>query len=200
MQEQWKPVKGYEGLYEVSNLGRVKSLPRRTKSELTHPRAVPGRIMSASKNKHCSTVNLCKDGESCARAISHLVQEAFDRPAPSENHVARHLDGDNSNCRLDNLAWVSKSQMCLEAKRKTTIYDNGRVSPRTGLDEHKVAQIIIRYAKGERNKTLAREFGISSATCTAICKGRTWKGVREQIRQMVAARKAQLDTQPKVNP
>jgi hypothetical protein len=88
--EVWKPVPDYEGLYLVSSLGQVRSLPRNTTS---------GRIMRLFPDKHAYLwVTLTKDGKQKRRAVHQLVMEAFAEPCPPGMEV-RHLDGNPANNR-----------------------------------------------------------------------------------------------------
>lgn len=100
--EEWRDVKGYEGLYEVSNLGRVKSLPRNgtiPEEHLMKPHFVCGYVQYelTSKNK--------KKGLKAHR----LVAEAF-LPNPLNKREVNHIDGDKHNNRLDNLEWATSSE------------------------------------------------------------------------------------------
>ena len=99
--EIWLPVVGYEGLYEVSNFGRIKSLPRNT---------TRGGIMKLSTDKRgVKVVNLTKDGKQRVRLVHQLVLEAFVGPRPEgiAGEDTRHLDGNPSNNHLSNLKWGS---------------------------------------------------------------------------------------------
>lgn len=93
MEEVFKPIPGYEGIYEVSDYGNV----RRVKS---------GRVLKPrGHNKGYWKVDLCKNGASSQRYIHRLVLLAFCGPASDDKPYARHLDGDPSNNRLTNLAY-----------------------------------------------------------------------------------------------
>lgn len=106
MREVWKDVVGYEGFYQVSNLGNVKSLDR----ELVNSKGVTsfrkGKILKPQKctNKYFF-VNL---GARKPNLIHRLVALAF---VPNENDLPQvnHIDGDRTNNRYDNLEWVSCS-------------------------------------------------------------------------------------------
>lgn len=89
--EQWKPIVGYEGLYEISNKGRVLSLRYK-------------RIMKTWKHYRGGLrLSLTKDGESKMRQIHRLVYEAFIGEIP-EGYVVRHLNDDSDDNRVENLA------------------------------------------------------------------------------------------------
>lgn len=102
MDEIWKPIPDYESLYEVSNLGNVKSL------NYNHT----GKPKQLSKKKHSSgymTVTLCKGSTHKNMSIHRLVANAF---VENENNLpcVNHIDGDKSNNASFNLEWVSYSQ------------------------------------------------------------------------------------------
>lgn len=96
-QERWLPVPGWEGLYEVSDLGRVRSLDR--------PNGLRGRVRVLSVGSHgYLDVGLCDGGVRRTRLVHRLVLEAFVGPCP-EGQEACHADSDRTNNRLSNLRW-----------------------------------------------------------------------------------------------
>lgn len=113
--EHWLPVVGYEGLYEVSDLGRVRSLDRVVRyGNVRYPKA--GRILTpAVTAPGRRMVGLARDGKVANRRIYVLVLEAFVGPRP-QGADACHDDGDPSNDRLNNLRWDTAS-----ANRRDTI-------------------------------------------------------------------------------
>lgn len=115
--ERWLPVVGYEGFYEVSDLGRVRSLDRY--EQITGPKAGVrrrrGRIMSLfvmpSTGYLC--VRLSKHDKQTTWGVHVLVLTAFDRPCP-EGMECRHLNGDRTDARLAYLAWGTRSENTLD--------------------------------------------------------------------------------------
>jgi hypothetical protein len=115
MTERWLPVVGYEGLYEVSDQGRVQSLDRRQVLG-AHSRFVPGRILrpqvvydSKGRNPR-SQFTLRKDGKSRTFRVHTLVLTAFVGPRP-DGMLCRHWpDPDTSNNRLENLSWGTPAE------------------------------------------------------------------------------------------
>ena len=95
--EEWKPIPGYEGLYEVSNYGRVRSFKWSSN----------GKILSPCKDGsgYCF-VNLCKDGKVKPRIIHRLVAEAF-IPNPNNFPQVNHMDECKENNYFGNLEWCS---------------------------------------------------------------------------------------------
>lgn len=103
--EHWKPVPGWEKLYEVSSLGRVRSLPRLITNSLGVEHRVRGRIRRQSSNGHgYQTVSLCAGGKEYRKYVHRLVLEAFVGDCP-EGMETRHLNGNRKDNRLENLQW-----------------------------------------------------------------------------------------------
>jgi hypothetical protein len=104
MTERWLPVVGYEGLYEVSDHGRVRSMDRICESG----RLRRGRLLACPidvKGAGYRFVNLSRNWKAKKSNVHVLVLEAFVGPRPSERHEACHKDGDRANAALQNLRW-----------------------------------------------------------------------------------------------
>lgn len=99
--ETWKDVEGYEGLYQVSDEGRVKSLKKR------FGRQEGERIMKPSM-EWCGymRLGLTKDGKARIFAVHRLVAKAF-IPNPENKPVINHIDGNRANNRVENLEWAT---------------------------------------------------------------------------------------------
>lgn len=114
--EQWRPIPGYEGLYEVSDHGRVKSVQRRTtfvnRWGQSTQRIVPEKIRSQTVNENGGHLYLTlhKDGKRKHWFTHQLVLLAFVGPYPAGCEEIRHLDGDPTNNRLDNLRYGTHTQ------------------------------------------------------------------------------------------
>lgn len=111
MVERWAAVKGYEGYYEVSTEGRVRSLDRtveqRANGGKMMSRFAPGRVLKGGTGrKGYLQVTLCLDGSTAVRPVHQLVLEAFVGSRPN-GFVADHIDGNHLNNTPDNLRWVS---------------------------------------------------------------------------------------------
>ena len=107
--EEWRAIKGYEGLYEVSNLGRVRSLDRYIDaiSRYGTPmhRFCRGCILKESKHKKgYRFVRLCNSGDCKNQSIHRLVAQAF-IPNPDNIPQVNHKDENKDNNRADNLEW-----------------------------------------------------------------------------------------------
>lgn len=115
--EIWKPVVGYEGLYEVSSCGRVRSLDRSVPGRAGHaPMRLKGRVLKARENRGYPALTLHRGGKSQAKSVHALVLEAFVGPRP-DNCYGCHNDGDSTNNRLENLRWDSQSNNQMDTIR-----------------------------------------------------------------------------------
>lgn len=116
MTEQWRPVVGWEGLYEVSDRGSVRSLDRSVGQWYGGVRSVRGRLLSPVTNKDHCVVGLCRNGMQTNVKVHRLVLEAFVGPAPS-GLVCCHNNGDGTDNRLENLRWDTLSANSKDAVR-----------------------------------------------------------------------------------
>lgn len=108
MEEIWKPVIGYEGYYEVSNLGRVKRLDRYDYG-CGYARFYKGRILKnlMSKTSSYYHVQLCKNGTKLNKSVHRLVAEAF-LPNPDNLPCVNHKSEVKTDNRPENLEWCSQ--------------------------------------------------------------------------------------------
>lgn len=108
--EMWKPVVGYEGLYEVSNFGRVRSLKRTRKGKCESECGVKERILKQSEHtKGYLVCGLSKDGKLKYFKVHRLVAEAF-IPNPDNKPCIDHINACKSDNRVDNIRWVSHKE------------------------------------------------------------------------------------------
>ena len=109
MDEIWKPIAGYENLYEISNLGMVKSLKRDVMIGNTcNVRHLPERLLKLATNSvGYLQVCLCKDGKLKWHRVHRLVAQAF-LPNPDNLPEVNHKDEDKMNNRVDNLEWCDR--------------------------------------------------------------------------------------------
>lgn len=105
MTEVWLPVVGYEGIYEVSSIGRVRSIDRISSSGSR----LKGKLMTPFSTPHgYLRVGLCRDGKTKTTLVHPLVLEAFVGPRP-KGADCRHLNDVPDDNRVENLRWGSRS-------------------------------------------------------------------------------------------
>ncbi len=111
----WRPIKGYEGLYEVSDSGLIQSLDRYVNLPKGNRRFAKGRILKLNvTNRGYLDVRLNKDGKAKSFLVHRLVLEAF-VPNPENYPIANHLSGDKMENTVENLKWTNHSGNALHA-------------------------------------------------------------------------------------
>lgn len=171
--EQWKPVVGWEGVYEVSDLGRVKRL-------VPGKRTYAGRIFDQSKSPDgYRTVTISFEGRKQTRFVHHLVLEAFVGARPTPRHAGNHKDGDRRNNRPGNLEWATYSENNLHSYRvlgKAPPSQSWKAMPFAKLDPGQASEIRrIRAETGATSTVLAGRFGVSKSTVCRLLRGETWR-------------------------
>lgn len=180
MTEIWKDIQGYEGKYQVSNLGNVRSLDRTEQSNVGE-RVRYGKTLSLRDNKGYKTVVLCKEGNQKSFYVHRLVAEAF---IPNKNNKpdVNHIDGNKANNRFENLEWCTESENLKHSfELGLSKAKNGEEHPLAILTEKDVIEIRNRYVKRCRTNgtgALAKEYGVSQDAIYDIVSYRSWKGVR----------------------
>lgn len=176
MKEEWRPVFRYEGLYEVSSRGRVKSLGRWKKIHnggrffvKEHQVAlcpIRGGYVSAA---------LWKNGRGANRPVHQLVLEAWKGPRPV-GMVSCHNDGIRTNNAPKNLRWDTIASNSADVDKHGNRYKGaGHHSAR--LNDTDVRKIKRRLAKGDYQYVIAKDYGISQPAVGKINRGLSWKHV-----------------------
>lgn len=104
--ETWRAIFDYDGLYEISNFGRVRSLDRVVLHKNGKRQPVAGRILVPVQLGGYHIVTLCKQGQFTAKSVHRLVAEAFIPNLDNKPHV-NHIDGDKQNNHVSNLEWCT---------------------------------------------------------------------------------------------
>lgn len=182
-EEIWKAVPDYEGYYEVSNLGNVRSMDREISqinrwgtisvNRLTgKPMALV--IQEPSPGYLRKTVGLCKDNKVKTRLVHHLVMEAFEGPRPSGYEVA-HCNGDSLNNRFANLRYA------LPLENTHDKYAHGTMLRGESVGTAKLTEEQVRFIKASKGKIkgceLAKMFGVRDPAITRIQQGKRWRHV-----------------------
>lgn len=121
-EEIWKDVVGYEGLYKVSNLGRIRSLDRVVAHHTAGTAVRKGKIRKLSFDGNYLNVSFTKDKKTVTRRIHRVVAEAF-IPNPDNLSDVDHIDCDKLNNCVSNLRW------CTSAENTGYAWENGLIHP-----------------------------------------------------------------------
>lgn len=181
MIEEWRGVDGFPG-YEVSNLGRVKSLARISTFISNRPcgpvhinRRVRERILRAGFSEgNYPQVVLCRDGGVFNRTVHTLVCRAFHGPPPSDRHEVAHRNGKRTNACADNVRWATRAANAAD-KRGHGTSRSGEQIPWSRLTRGQIPGIRTRLALGETCASIARDLNVSSGAIYGIKIGRNWK-------------------------
>ena len=153
MKEIWKDIKDYEGLYQVSNLGRVK-------------RITTGRVLKPLKHANgYLMVKLSKNSIVYTKTVHRLVAEAF-IPNPEHKSEINHIDENKTNNSLDNLEWMT---------RKENINHGTRTERMSKTQSIPIITTNIKTGESKEfygARECARQLGLTHGNITSVIKGR----------------------------
>ena len=160
--EEWKSIPGYEGLYEVSNLGRVRSLDRYIKYSNGQIRLHKGRILNPSKDTNGYLKVLLKCNTKCKTITVHRLVALTFLPNPDNLPCVNHKDEDKTNNRVENLEWCTQQYNLnyngVLKKRSQRMKENGIYERRSQIKRIKHPELIgldeKEYIKEYRKKTI----------------------------------------------
>lgn len=159
MGENWRSIPGFEGRYEVSDSGRVRSVDR-TITTSRGSRRYKGMLLSPGKMNDFGHVTVMLGQEGGSRCVHEIVLLAFVGP-PDKGQECRHLNGDGGDNRLENLCWGSRSQ-------------NGKDTTRLGRRKFTYEQAEAMREKkrsGFLLREIADEYGCSISLVHQIVTG-----------------------------
>jgi len=166
--ENWRPVVGYEGLYEVSDLGRVKSLGRP---------GWPGRIFAKTVSPTVGYIqaSLSRCGKAKLFMVHSLVLAAFVGPRP-RGMEACHNNGVRTDCSLANLRYdTRRGNNADKWKHGTAVI--GEKCHTAKLTEADVRAMRAEWASGADCATLGRKYGITTPNAWRACNRISWRHV-----------------------
>jgi hypothetical protein len=175
--EQWRPVAGLEDRYEVSDHGRVRSLPRVTmRGDI--PQRVRGKVIAQRvSSRGYKLTTLITDSGRIHVSVHRLVASAFcDRPEGCD--VVNHMDNNPLNNVANNLEWTTlqgNSQHCWKQDRAFVPSLPGAANPNSKYTEAQALQVISALQTGKPLTQIARDLGVSHSFVAEISCGRRWK-------------------------
>jgi len=170
IEEKWLPVLGYEGFYDVSNMGNVRSVRRIA----SNGKSAGGRILKVNDNGHgYKNVMLCVNYKTKRKYVHRMVLEAFVGECP-EGMEARHLNGKRDDNRIENLEWSTHSDNMWDREKHGTLR-HGRLSNLSKLSDHDVFEMRERYAtRMYTQQEIAEDYGITQTAVGLIVRGDAW--------------------------
>lgn len=177
--EEWRDIKGYEGYYQVSNKGRVRSLDRivNAPEKFGGSRIVKGQILALPLRVGYPSIGLFKNGKGEILYVHRIVAEAF-IPNPENKPEVNHKDANRTNNNVENLEWVThlenmqhSEDMCLRtiniqaainSKKRKVLRSDGEVFESAAAAAralgHAGGQHIIQVCRGQRSNVAGYTF------------------------------------------
>lgn len=176
MSEEWRPITGFEGLYEVSNLGRVRSLDRQVNNQGTY--IISGKVLVLTADKRgYKHLLLWKDGKSKLGLVHRLVAGAF-IPNPCNLPQVNHKDENKGNNIVSNLEWCTAKY---NSNYGTGARRNGMARRNNSRDSKPVIQLDLNHnfvAEYPSAREAARRNDFRQSEISKCCRGeiKTSKG------------------------
>lgn len=162
MQEEWRPVVGYEGLYEISNLGRVKSLKGwNGKEYVSREKFLKSHISASTPNYSRKVVDLKKNGKRRTFRVHRLIAMAF-IPNPDNLPEINHKDSNPLNNAISNLEW------CTHKYNHDYRSTNGAYA----ISEETLNAMFTMYDQGTPIKHIAEKLGIGYVRTRKIIRAK----------------------------
>lgn len=183
--EEWVPLSGFEGFYEISSIGRIRSLSgfkygvskkgkQILRKKLGRTLKLDKKINGAGYFGVCLSIN----GISYYKDVHRLVAVHFIGPPPLKNSQVNHIDGNRLNNHAENLEWVTPSENIQHAKARGARFGKsqpGSKNPKAKLDEVKVSKILL---SKKTIRWLANHYKVSRTTILNIKKRKFWRHVK----------------------
>jgi hypothetical protein len=179
-EEIWKAIADFEGIYEVSNMGRVRALiGRAPRLGMVRPILAEPRIIKSSVNKvhgYCEVGLYNQNG--CKKfRVNRLVLLTFIGPCP-DGFDGSHLDGGRTNNELSNLLWETKKENNARKHSHGTA-QNGERHNRAKLKNADILSIRALHDGGTPKIEIAKQFGVTRTMISYIVRRKNWTHIPE---------------------
>lgn len=173
MEEIWKDIEGYDGLYQVSNLGRVRSWKKYRENKRTIPKILKqdinmwGYFYLVLSNKTNKTHKL----------VHRLVGGAF-IPNPEKKPQINHIDGNRKNNNAKNIEWVTNKENSIHAHRLGLTDNRGGKNGQSKLTKNDIIDIRTMYALGIYTyRDIQEKYNISNGCVSMIINRKRWRHI-----------------------
>lgn len=172
--EIWKDVPNYVGIYQVSNIGNVKSLDHYIKSK-NGKCLKKGRILQKFKTKKgYLQTSLSKDTKRLNTGIHRVVALAF-IPNPENKPQVNHINGIKTDNRVENLEWCTNKENQIHAvKNKLSKHNLAEKHHNSKLTNEDVIKVRQLHSIGFKNHELAKDYNISRTAMSNILRKKTY--------------------------
>lgn len=175
MKELWKPIVGYEGIYECSSLGNIRVLERRTLDKKGVIQVFkPKKLKLINQSNGYLKINLIKDGIQKTKLVHRLIAQSF---LGDSDKTVNHINGIKTDNRIENLEWVTLSENHIKAFEIGLKDLKGEKSPVSKLTNEQVIEIRELIKKGYTQEKIASQFNVKRQLISKIKLGQRWSHV-----------------------
>ena len=181
--EIWKDIPGYEGLYQASTLGNIRSLDKIVpKWNKPYKRKVKGKILKKNLiNGGYLAISLHKNKEQKSYKISRLIAKTF-IPNPNNKPEVNHINSIRTDDRVSNLEWCTRSENMLHSYKYGNNTQVGSNNASSKLTDEKVIKMRSMYkTKKYKQKELAKIFNVSKITAHNVLRHKTWTHLENEL-------------------
>lgn len=185
--EEWRAIKGYEGLYEVSSLGRIKGLSKAVHKGKCHRSWRERFLKCALDDSGYYRTNLAKNGTNKTVKVHRIVAETFLSNLENKPQV-NHKNGIKTDNRIENLEWVTVSENLKHALENKLKLLNGEHNPAHKLSYEDVCYIRSHYKPRDREfgtVGLSKKFGVHRKTIGRVVLFQHWKEGEKDVKNKV---------------
>ena len=184
-EEIWKDIKGYEGLYQVSNLGKVKSLERVFVDKIGHRQHIKGRILKLTPDyRGYLLVSLCDNsGKKKTLRVHRLVCEAF-HENPQNKPEVNHINEDKLDNQACNLEWVTSKENSNHGTRNARIGKANAKALSKPVGQYTRDGKLIKV--WQSTMEVERQLGFDNSSISKVARGKLktaygygWKYIKE---------------------
>lgn len=177
MNEVWKDIPGYDGLYQCSNLGRFRAPAKIENSDRRYCVRKEKILKATYEGNGYLQIGLAIEKKQVRFLAHRLIAAAF-IPTVEGKDFVNHINGIKDDNRVENLEWVTKSENTIHSF-KIGLQDNqGTNHPQAKIDDHAVREIRIKYKSGlYSSRGLASEYSMSKTSILDIIKHKAWSHV-----------------------
>jgi len=178
MEENWKDIPGYEGYYQASTLGRVRSINRVTNALSKHRNAIKRHYRGSIKKitlkwNGYQQVTLARDGVHKRLLVHRLIALAL-ISNPYNKPEINHIDGNKGNNIVSNIEWVTSSENQIHANNVLMV-QVGENNPNSKFRDSEVRRIIDEYKVIANYKILAKRYNVDPATIRKMVLRKTYR-------------------------
>lgn len=178
-EETWRDIEGYEGFYQISNDGKVKSLGRVAECGPGRFRHSHDRLLSTKTSSGYCMAYLYRNGDREAVLVHRLVAIAF-IPNPDNKPFINHKNGIKDDNRVENLEWCTSSENVRHALNKglktPAMGERVNTSKLTSSDVVKINELLKTTTLLHRE--IADLFGVDKGSISKIQRNKTWKHIK----------------------